>query len=280
LEPGEIFVLISIRKKEHALSRIFGKVLNPHTSKRESILTKPFLSIVIPAYNEENRLPGTLEKVLDFSQTQSYTSEVIIVENGSSDHTYEIAQDFSVKHPEFRVLQETNRGKGLAVKKGMLSAHGTYRFMCDADLSMPIEEINRFLPPVIDNFDIAIGSREAEGAVRYNETAYRHWGGRAINLVIRLLALPGTRDTQCGFKMFRALIAEDLFPYQTLNNWSFDIEVLFIARRRGYRIVEMPIPWYFNPETKLSPFKDAIRMGLDILTIHYNALRGVYDTKD
>jgi glycosyltransferase involved in cell wall biosynthesis len=238
------------------------------------------LSIIIPAYNEENRLPGTLEQVFDFTQTQSYRSEVIVVENGSSDHTFEIAQSFTKKHPDFRVIQETVRGKGLAVKKGMLAAHGAYRFMCDADLSMPIVEVNRFLPPSIGNFDIAIGSREAAGAIRYDEPAYRHFGGRGINLVIRLLALPGTRDTQCGFKMFRAPIAEDLFRYQTLNNWSFDIELLFIARKREYRIVELPIPWYFNPETKLNPFKDAIRMGLDILTIHSNALRGVYDTTD
>ena len=152
--------------------------------------------------------------------------------------------------------------------------------MCDADLSMPIAKINRFLPPSIDNFDIAIGSREADGAIRYDEPAYRHFGGRGINLVIRLLALPGIQDTQCGFKMFRAPVAEDLFRYQSLLNWSFDIELLFIARMRGYHIVELPIPWYFNPETKLNPFKDAIRMGLDILTIHGNALRGVYDPTD
>jgi glycosyltransferase involved in cell wall biosynthesis len=243
-------------------------------------LAKPFLSIVIPAYNEENRLPGSLEKVLEFTQAQSYKSEVIVVENGSSDHTYDIAQEFSLKHPVLRVLQETNRGKGLAVKMGILAAQGTYRFMCDADLSMPIAEINRFLPPTIDNFDIVIGSREVDGAIRYNEPPYRHWGGRGINLVIRLMALPGIRDTQCGFKMFRGSIADELYPYQTLVNWSFDIELLFIARKRGYRILELPVPWYFNPETKLSPVKDAIRMGWDILSIQSNALRGVYDIKD
>jgi glycosyltransferase involved in cell wall biosynthesis len=242
-------------------------------------LAKPFLSIVIPAYNEENRLPGSLEKVLEFTQTQSYMSEIIVVENGSSDHTYDIAQEFSLKHPELRVLQETNRGKGLAVKMGILAAQGNYRFMCDADLSMPITEINRFLPPAIDNYDIIIGSREVNGAIRYNEPPYRHWGGRGINLIIRLMALPGIRDTQCGFKMFRGPIAEELFPYQTLTNWSFDIELLFIARKRGYRVLELPVPWYFNPETKLSPVKDAIRMGLDILNIQSNALRGVYDIK-
>ena len=149
--------------------------------------------------------------------------------------------------------------------------------MSDADLSMPITEVNRFLPPQLEDFDIAIASREAPGAVRYNEPEYRHWGGRGVNLMIRLLALPELRDTQCGFKMFQDNVAEDLFGKQTLPNWSFDIELLYVARMRGYRVVEVPIPWYFNPETKLSPIRDAIQMGLDILKIRYQALRGTYD---
>jgi glycosyltransferase involved in cell wall biosynthesis len=242
-------------------------------------VTNPYLSIIIPAHNEENRLPGTLQQVFDFTKRQSYKSEIIVVENGSHDRTLEIALDFVNKFPGLRVLQETSRGKGLAVKTGMLSALGIFRFMCDADLSMPIGEVNRFLPPAIDNFDIAIASREVDGAIRYGEPAYRHWGGRGINLFIRLLALPGIRDTQCGFKMFRGPIAEDLFSKQTLKNWSFDIELLMIARRRGYRILELPIPWYFNPETKLHPLRDALQMVLDILAIHRNSLRGVYGRK-
>ncbi len=242
-------------------------------------MIQPYLSIIIPAYNEENRLPDTLEQVFNFTQAQSYQSEVIVVENGSQDRTLEIAWSFAAEFPNLLVLQETTRGKGLAVKAGMLAAQGDYRFMCDADLSMPIGEVNRFLPPAIDNFDIAIASREAAGAIRYGEPAYRHWGGRGINLVIRLFAIPCIRDTQCGFKMFRGPVAEDLFSFQTLTNWSFDIELLMVARKRGYRIVELPIPWYFNPETKLSPFKDAIRMMWDIMTIHRNTLRGFYVRK-
>ena len=242
-------------------------------------MTNPYLSIIIPAHNEANRLPGTLQRVFEFTKQQSYKSEIIVVENGSHDRTLEIALDFAAKFPGLRILQETSRGKGLAVKRGMLSAQGDYRFMCDADLSMPIEEVNRFLPPAVEDFDIAIASREVAGAIRYEEPAYRHWGGRGINLIIRLLALPGIRDTQCGFKMFRGPIAEDLFSNQTLKNWSFDIELLMIARRRGYRILELPIPWYFNPETKLNPLRDAMQMVLDILTIHRNSLRGVYERK-
>lgn len=240
-------------------------------------MTQTLLSIIIPAYNEEQRLPKTLEQVFAFMQQQNYQSELIIVENGSSDRTLAIAQDFAHKCPSCRAIHLDASGKGLAVREGMLQATGQYRFMCDADLSMPIAEINRFLPPALSNFDIAIASREAPGAVRYDEPSYRHWGGRGTNLLIRWLALPGFHDTQCGFKMFRDEIAEDIFRFQTIENWSFDIELLYIARLRGYRILELPIPWYFNPETKLEPLQDAIKMAFDILTIRRNARRGVYD---
>ena len=236
-----------------------------------------FLSIVIPAHNEERRLPATLEQMHAFLQVQSYVAQVLIVENGSQDQTYQIAQEYAHANPHFRVLRETERGKGLAVKRGMLEATGAYRFMCDADLSMPVTEINRFLPAARTGFDIAIASREAPGAVRYNEPPYRHLGGRLINTIIRLLALPGLNDTQCGFKCFRAGVAEDLFRHQTLTGWSFDIELLYIARRRGYKVIEIPIPWYFNPDSKLSAVQDAFKMGLDIFSIRMNAMRGVYD---
>jgi hypothetical protein len=165
------------------------------------------------------------------------------------------------------------------VRRGILEAHGEYRFMCDADLSMPVDEINHFLPPALPGADIVIGSREAPGAVRYNEPYYRHLGGRAVNTMIRLLILPGLNDTQCGFKCFRAPVAEELFRLQTLTGWAFDVELLYLARQRGYSIVELPIHWYFNPESKLNVIQDAIKMGMDILAIHWNKLRGVYDAK-
>ena len=238
-----------------------------------------FLSIIIPAYNEELRLPATLEQVSDFLQKQSYPSEILVVENGSQDRTWQVAQQFAASHPQVHALHQTQRGKGLAVKRGMLEAQGEYRFMCDADLSMPIGETNRFLPPTLVDFDLAIASREAPGAVRYAEPFYRHLGGRAINTAIRLLALPDLHDTQCGFKCFRGEVAEDLFRCQTMTGWSFDIELLYIARLRGYRVVEIPIPWYFNPESKLSVVRDALRMVLDILVIRRNASRGMYQAK-
>ncbi len=236
----------------------------------------PLLSIIIPAYNEEMRLPNALEQVFAFLERQAYAAEVLVVENSSHDRTLEIARSYCAGHPGLRVIHNERRGKGLAVQRGMLEARGEYRFMCDADLSMPVEEINRFLPPVLQDFDIAIASREATGSIRYNEPNYRHLGGRLVNTMIRLMALPGLQDTQCGFKCFRAPIAEDIFRAQTLTGWSFDIELLYVARLRRYRVVEIPIPWYFNPESKVNVMRDALKMGLDILRIHRNSRRGFY----
>jgi len=243
-------------------------------------LTLPHLSIVIPAHNEARRLPGTLEQVFAFLKQQDYACEVIVVENGSSDRTYEIALRYAEAHPSLRVLQETFPGKGQAVRRGMLEARGRYRFMCDADLSMPITELPKFLPAPGESLDIAIASREAPGAVRHNEPQYRHLGGRLINLAIRTLILPGLNDTQCGFKCFRDEVADDIFSRQTIPGWSFDIELLYIARQRGYRIAEIPIQWYFDPDTKLRAVKDALLLLRDIFLIHRNALRGIYAKKD
>ena len=239
-------------------------------------MEKPFLSIVIPAHNEENRLPKTLEEIDCFIQTQPYPIEVLVIENGSRDRTFELAQEYAARMPFLRVFQETARGKGLAVKRGMLEARGEYRFICDADLSMPIEEVNRFLPPQLDKPHVAIGSREAPGAVRYNEPAYRHFIGRVFNMMVRVLALPGLQDTQCGFKCFSAEVAEKVFPLQTLPGMSFDVEVLFIARRMGYSIIEVAIPWYFSAESRVRLFEDSLRMAGDLLSIRRNARQGLY----
>jgi dolichyl-phosphate beta-glucosyltransferase len=242
-------------------------------------LSTPFLSIIIPAHNEESRLPRSLRQVLAFLENQSYSSEVIVVENGSTDRTLQIARELAQQNSKLIVIHEDLRGKGNALRKGVLSAHGEYRFICDADLSMPVEEIQKFLPPQLIDFDVAIGSREAKGAIRYNEPSYRHLGGRAINLLIRLFILPGLNDTQCGFKCFRAETAVSLFQQQTITGWSFDIELLYIARRNKLRVVEIPIQWYFDADSKVNAIRDALRMIGDIFRIHLNALRGRYDHK-
>ena len=225
-------------------------------------------------------MPLTLEQIFAFLDEQDYTAEVLIAENGSSDRTFEVAQKLAEGRKRVHLFKEEKRGKGNAVRRGMLEAKGEYRFLCDADLSMPIEEINKFLLPGLEGYDVAIASREIPGAVRYNEPEYRHLTGRVFNGLIRLLVLPGLQDTQCGFKCFRAEVAEEVFSYQTLTGWSFDVEVLYIAQRKGYRIHEIPINWYFNADSKISVLHDSWKMFWDLLTIRRNARRGLYDTKD
>ena len=239
-------------------------------------MNKPFLSIIIPAYNEEARLPGSLEKITTFLAQQAYRAEVLIVENGSSDRTYAIAQEFAQKDPLFRALHIEERGKGIAVKTGMLAAQGEYRFICDADLSMPIEEVNRFFPPMLENYDIAIASREAPGAQRIGEPGYRHFIGRAFNSFVKVMALPGLQDTQCGFKCFSAKAADHLFPLQTIQGWTFDVEVLFLARKFGYSISEVPIRWYFDPHSKVRFLRDSLHMAGDLIRIRWKAMRKEY----
>lgn len=236
----------------------------------------PFLSLIIPAYNEERRLPDTLSTIQQYLASQPYQAEVLVVDNGSQDRTAEVAQSYAHDDAGLRLLKEQRRGKGLAVRRGMQEATGEYRFICDADLSMPIEELNRFLPPALTEFDIAIASREVPGAVRYGEPAYRHWIGRVFNTLVRVLALPDFHDTQCGFKCFTAAAAESLFQQQQLDGWSFDVEVLFLAVRRGYRVVEVPISWYYNPGSRVSLFSDSWHMFTDLLRIRRNWRRGVY----
>ena len=237
----------------------------------------PLLSIIIPAHNEEQRLPSSLDSVLEFLHSQSYESEIVVVENGSSDRTAQISQEYANRHPEIRMFQEPLAGKGLAVRRGMLAAKGDFRFICDADLSMPIDEVSRFLPPQAPDFDIAIASREIPGAVRYDEPPYRHLIGRAFNLLVRFVALPGLQDTQCGFKCFSASAADELFPQQTIDGWTFDVEVLFIARKRGLRVIEIPIDWYFNAGSRVRILRDSSTMFADLFRIRLNNLKGMYD---
>jgi dolichyl-phosphate beta-glucosyltransferase len=241
---------------------------------------RPFLSIIIPAYNEESRLSATLKEVGSFLNGQSYSFEVLIVNNNSSDRTAEIIKDYCSKYEFMRGLFEETPGKGSAVRKGMMEAQGEYLFMCDADLSMPIDKVNNFIPPQLNGVDIAIASREAPGAVRFNEPLTRHWGGRLMNWLIQLIALPGLNDTQCGFKCFAATAAKDLFHHQTLPGWAFDIELLYIARQRGYTIQEIPIPWTFHSGSKVNAIQDAIKIIQDIQVIRHNQKRGLYDPED
>jgi dolichyl-phosphate beta-glucosyltransferase len=236
----------------------------------------PLLSIIIPAHNEEHRLPPSLSRIDAFLKTQPYAAEVIVVENGSRDNTAAVTREFARTHPYVQLLEVSTRGKGLAVKAGMLAAQGDYRFICDTDLSMPIEEITKFLPPHSDGYDISIATREGKLARRVGEPEYRHIMGRINNLIIQLTAVRGFEDTQCGFKMFSREAAQDLFSVQQMTGIGFDVEILFIAQKRGYRVREVPIVWYFDGDSRMRLIGDSLNIVREILQIRKNWNHGLY----
>ena len=240
----------------------------------------PFLCVIIPAYNEEKRIPSTLERVVAYLRTRDYSWEVLVVDDGSSDGTAGLVSSFAVGHPGVSLLSIPHAGKGWAVHSGMLHTRAQRRFICDADLSMPIEQLERFLPPLLGDYDVALGSREASGARRFNEPRRRHLMGRVYNTMTRLLAVPGVSDTQCGFKCFTGPAADRLFAMQRTPGFAFDVEILFLARRLGLRMVEVPIDWHYASESKVRPLRDGLSMMLDILKIRWASLRGRYRAVD
>lgn len=239
----------------------------------------PRLSVVVPARDEGWRLPDSLGELFTFLTSQSYRSEVIVVENGSTDDTSAVVRRLAPLHDGLRLLSLKQPGKGGAVRAGVLQARGATIFLCDADLSTPAAEITRFLTQIEAGYDIVLGSREGIGAIRYGEPGYRHIMGRAFNSLVRTLAVPDIQDTQCGFKAFRADAAQRLFGLQTLTGWAFDVEILYLARRFGYRLCELPVEWRFNDDTKIKAWRDTRAMLADILRIRLNDLLGRYSSK-
>jgi len=236
----------------------------------------PNVSVIIPAFNEATRLPGTIEEVAAYLRRTNWTWEVRVVDDGSLDETADVAERCSRTEPRVIVQREPHRGKGGAVKAGVLAACGEYRFICDADLSMPIRELARFLPPELDGADVAIATREGPGARRVGEPIRRHLVGRAFNYLVQVTLLGGLNDTQCGFKMFTAAAVDRVFPRVTIDGWSFDIEALYIARELGLRIVEVPIEWHFRKESRLNVGRDGLRMFRELLYIRGRAKAGAY----
>ncbi len=233
-----------------------------------------FLSVVIPAYNEEARISRTIREVVAYLQGQEYQWEVVVADDGSSDATARLVSEAAAGDSRVRVLSLEHRGKGWAVKNGMLAAVGEFRLLSDADLSVPIVQVERLLPgrddgAAQDGVDVAVGSREAPGAARYGEPGSRHLMGRVFNAAVNRLAVPGMADTQCGFKCFRAAAAAHLFARATLDGFSCDVEVLYLARRSGMTISEIGVDWYYREHSKVRPLRDAFSMALDLLRIRW-----------
>lgn len=194
---------------------------------------------------------------------------MIVVDDGSTDATSDVVEDWIERLPGLRLVQGAHRGKGAAIRAGALAARGVYVAFADADFSMPAEGFERFAPEVAGMYDLAIGSREVPGAARYGEPLYRHLMGRVFNKLVQLLALPGIHDTQCGFKCLRREVATDLCSSQAIDGWGFDVELLYMARRRGYRLCEVPIQWYFVPGSRVHPIRDTVTMVRDVLAIRF-----------
>lgn len=249
---------------------------------------EPFLSVVVPAYNEEHRLPTTLRRILAYLEGQDYSYEVIVVDDGSEDNTVGVIQSLLAQHPQLQLIENDHRGKGYTVRTGMLAAQGQHVIFTDADLATPIGEIDKVLPLLQNGHDVVIGSREGLGAERHGEPFHRHLMGRVFNLVVRLLAVGGFQDTQCGFKGFRREAAQDVFSRLHIHGadagvikggsvTAFDVEVLFLAQRRGYRIKEVPVSWHYGVNSKVNPLQDSLRMFRDVIQVRLNALQGLYD---
>ncbi len=234
------------------------------------------LSLVIPTYNEAERIRQTLDELLGELRSFGPRLESLVVDDGSEDQTSEVVERMRKTDSRIVLQREPHRGKGAALRAGLLAAQGALRFMCDADLSMPAREIHRFVSLVPDECDIAIGTREGPGARRVAEPAHRHVMGRAFNALVQYGLLPGLHDTQCGFKLFTARAVEAVIPGTTVDGWAFDLEVLFIARLQGWRVREVPIEWHYHDRSRVSIVRDPWRMARDLWTIRANGRRGMY----
>jgi dolichyl-phosphate beta-glucosyltransferase len=239
------------------------------------------LSIVIPAYNEERRIAGTLQAILDYMARQSYASEILVVDDGSTDATVDAVAPFSLRKPSVRLLKnKRNRGKGFSVRKGFLRARGRYLMFSDADLSTPIDEVQKLIARLRRGWDVAIGSRALpESRIEARQLPHRENMGRLFNVLVQTLVICGIRDTQCGFKCFRRDAAVEICRRMACERFAFDVEMLYLARFLGYRVAEVPVVWRNSPETKVNALRDSASMFADLMRIRWNRRCGRYDVR-
>ncbi len=241
-------------------------------------MSYPQYSIVIPAYNERARILVTLEAVVDAVRANQWDAEVIVVNDGSTDETADIVTNFARTAPEVRLMQNPgNRGKGFSVRSGLLHASGEIVMFTDADLSAPIPEAQRLFDAIAQGADIAIGSRWlATSRQTHRQPLYRQIFGRCFNMLTRAVMRLPYADTQCGFKAFTRSAAQTVFQLQTIERWGFDPEILFIARKRGFRVTEVPVSWAHDARSRISYLRDGLQMLKELCIVRWNALTGRY----
>ncbi len=237
----------------------------------------PELSIIIPSFNEEQRLPASLEKIAGYIRERRPNSEVIVVDDGSTDRTAAIAESWGDRIPRLRVLSNgMNRGKGFSVRHGSLEAHGEIILFTDADLSSPIEEGEKLLA-ALQTHDVAIGSRAVDRRlIEVHESLFREFAGIVFNRIVQIILWLPFVDTQCGFKAFRRQRCQIIFEQQTIERFGFDPELLYLARHHGLSIQEVPVRWAHSPATKVNMLRDSVQMFADVFVIRWNAMRGRY----
>ena len=248
------------------------------TGALPDVNVSPQYSIIIPAYNESARILGALHAVVDDVHTRNWTTEILIVNDGSQDDTALIVQDFAATAPEVRLLENPgNRGKGYSVRAGMLASRGQIAMFTDADLSTPLEDLDALFAAIEQGADVAIGSRWLERRRQtQRQPLYRQILGRCFNYVTRALIRLPFVDTQCGFKAFTRAAIQEIFPLQTIERWGFDPEILFIALQRGCRVAEVPVSFHHDERTQINYFRDGIKMLEELAIIRWNALTGRY----
>lgn len=242
-------------------------------------MEKYHLSVIIPAYNEEKRLPKTLKDINEYLKRQNYSYEIIVVSDGSKDRTCEIVEELKSKIDNLKLIcEKVNRGKGYGVKIGMIQAKGKYRLFTDADNSTPLNQIEKFWPEFEKGADIVIGSRDLKGAILDPpQPLFRRFVGECFKYFRKIIVgLWEIEDTQCGFKCFKAEAAEKIFPKCKIERFAFDPEILIIAKKLGYKIKEVPVYWKNDPKSKVK-LKSMIKMGIDLLKIRWNLITKKYD---